>query len=206
MSPKNPYDQAIDRFEALNAAIMTPTTNARDVIKQAGLPLSSGYRILTQFEQRGFAKRDTAGRYLRGDVAWQIGMAAFGFGSGMAAVLPLVRYLRTQTLRTAFIGVRQRQKIHVGPFSKGRGAEFVSDPQTSYEFTSWPDDALDIELRGQPYRLFWAAFGQSAPDIEAGLAVISRPVPDLERQAVANQVRAAAQMAMAARALTGEHI
>lgn len=206
MSSKTPYQRAVDRFESLNAELIAPTENARDVIKRADLPLSTGYRMLTGFEQRGFARRDADGHYLRGDAAWQVGMAAFGFGAGLEAILPLVRYLRAQTARTAFLGLYMNETVHVGPFSRGRGAEFVTAPLKTYSVGSLPEDAIDVSMTDAPYRLFWASFGQTKSGAQAGMAVLSRPASSLEKGVLANQVRAVAQMARAARAIEEERL
>lgn len=208
MTAYDPYAHAVDRFEALcNSVISDRAETPRQLVLNAGIPKSSGYRALNALEKNGFLSRDSKGDYLRGDVAWQVGLAAWGFGRGLNAVLPLVRYLRAQTRRTACLCVVNEGRFHIGPFSLAQGRGHIRPPSASMSFWAEPEapDLLELESSAGRLSAIWAPTTSSKAACVAGFAILTRDVPPARRIAFVTHVRAVAQMARAARALEESH-
>ena len=204
MTSHNPYEHALDRFEAMcNSVISGPAHSPRQLVISAGMPKSTGYRMLSTLENAGFLSRDSNGDFLRGDVAWHIGLAAWGFGQGRTAVLPLVRYLRAQTRRTACFCVVNEGVMYVGPFSLAQGSDQVFPTAASFGFWAEPETPEYLELEGGSgvISAIWAPTTNSKASCVAGFAVLTRGESPARRSALSTQVRTVAQMARAARAL-----
>lgn len=204
MTAHDPYEEAVDRFEALaNSVLSQAAETPRQLIMHSEIPKSTGYRAIGALEKTGFLSRDANGDYLRGDVAWQIGLTAWGFGRGHNAVLPLVRYLRAQTRRTACFCVLSGGMFHVGPFSVARGSDHVFPSRPTLPFRGDPGHPEHLELDSDGTRIsaVWAPTTSRKALHVAGFAILARSVVDSHRNALVTQVRAVAQMARAARAL-----
>lgn len=204
MTSRNPYEQALDRFEAMcHSVISGPANTPRQLVLNTGTPKSTGYRMLGALENEGFLSRDSNGDYLRGDVAWHIGLAAWGFGRGRNAVLPLVRYLRAQTRRTACFCVVSEGVLHIGPFSLARGSGQIIPSTASLNFWAEPEtpEYLELESGSGMISAVWAPTTNSKASRVAGFAVLTRGETPARRSALNTQVRTVAQMARAARAL-----
>lgn len=142
--PEPPYRRALATFDALAAApLEAGFAGPRALARSVGLAPTSGYRAVAQAEAAGLLTRDADGVYQRGPDACRIGLSALGFGMFAAASQPVLLRLRRAVRMTAFLGVVQDLQLRVGPFSMGRGTEYLlPDPQVALSAApSWSGDA-----------------------------------------------------------------
>ncbi|WP_299627927.1 hypothetical protein [uncultured Tateyamaria sp.] len=128
-----PYSRSVAAFEALVCAVQdqhfsTPAA----LVRQSGLPTSSGYRHLTAVEGDGLLARDRSGAYVVGPTALRIGLSAFGVGQLAVLAPPILLRLREVTGRTVFLAVRSGNNFTICAFSLGRTKR---DPAPSRVFT-----------------------------------------------------------------------
>jgi len=127
----DPYTKAIEQVSRLlEEVVRYPHQSARSLSKACDLSPSSGYRMIKAMETQGFLTRDGAGEWVRGAQALQVGLNAWGVGTLGYASEPVLNRLRQNSQSTAFIGALQHGKLWVGPFSLGRGANYLY-PQSS---------------------------------------------------------------------------
>ena len=120
------YDRAVRRFLDLETAPLRATYySPRALAMSCGLPANSGYRATYAMESARLFRRDSAGAYLRGDLAGRIGLSALGIGELAVVALPVLEQLRRDTGLTALLCRQHDGAILSGPFAFGRGARFV---------------------------------------------------------------------------------
>ncbi|NRA19828.1 MAG: hypothetical protein HRU05_05050 [Oceanospirillaceae bacterium] len=122
----DPYTKAIAQItRVLEEVVRYPHQSARSLSKACQLSPSSGYRMIKAMETQGFLNRDGAGEWVRGAQVLQVGLNAWGVGGLGYASEPVLNRLRQNSQCTAFIGALQLGKLWVGPFSLGRGANYL---------------------------------------------------------------------------------
>lgn len=131
----DPYTKAIEQVSRLlEEVVRYPHQSARSLSKACQLSPSSGYRLIKAMETQGFLNRDDAGEWVRGAQALQVGLNAWGVGTLGYASEPVLNRLRQNSQCTAFIGALQQGELWVGPFSLGRGGNYLY-PQNSGGYT-----------------------------------------------------------------------
>ena len=186
------YDRAVRRFLDLAAAPLRATHySPRALAMSCGLPANSGYRATYAMESVRLLRRDSAGAYLRGDLAGRIGLSALGIGELAVVALPVLEQLRRDTGLTALLGRQQEGGILVGPFAFGRGARFVVPHVQRLEVLRrepGPDLFEMRVLRNGPedHWLLSHPIGPAAPDRLALVGLLGRSdlkAPQADRQA-----------------------
>ncbi len=120
------YAKAIGNFARLAGAAASHRHNRRrQLALDAGLPPSSGYRAVAVLEGARFLARDLDGVYAPGPQLWRVGLNAWGLGGLHPGIEPVLARLRRDTRRSAFLGAAVGRQLWVGPYSTGRGYDFV---------------------------------------------------------------------------------
>ncbi|RYG90288.1 hypothetical protein EU803_13745 [Loktanella sp. IMCC34160] len=129
--------------------------------QEAGIARSTAARDLLVLEQRKFLARDSYGDPVLGSEAWRVGYSAWGHGDAGPMAATIVRYLRVQTRRTAFLGVVTGKELTLLAFSLGRGNDYTApDRNASYLLHR----KIDTETRG-------AVHGMSSSASPAGFSI-----------------------------------
>lgn len=148
MTETSPHVRSVALFGALaKAPVAQHCQCPADVLAQIGRARATGYRALSEAEAAGLLQRDIQQSYRRGLVARRIGFSALGFGDLADVAEPLLTDLREAMRLTALIGVAQGRTFHVGPFSLGRGIEFLRpDPRYDMPMPETGDASVDWTL------------------------------------------------------------
>ncbi|WP_282060762.1 helix-turn-helix domain-containing protein [Roseobacter litoralis] len=144
MTHGNAYLKAVDRFDALMVAKQDEAGTSKSALARvADIPVPTAHRYLNALERNQVLSRDIHGAYVRGASGWSIVFSAWGFGDVAPINVPIIRYLRAQTHRTAFWAMSQAGQLQIGPFLAGRSASFrrpegngsyrICVPQTAQE-------------------------------------------------------------------------
>jgi hypothetical protein len=129
----NSYSRAVDRFLSLaQSPVQQAIDNPRALSRNTSIATSTGYRSVAALESAGILARDLGGEYLRGPDAMRIGLSAWGLGRIAGAVDPVLSQLRRETGRTAFLGMLDDTNLVCGPFSLGRGPDFILPEVAGY--------------------------------------------------------------------------
>lgn len=130
------YSRSVELFEALlDAPVSRLCFRPVDVLDSIGRAKSTGYRVLTEAEAIGLVQRDLQGNYCRGPTARRIGFRALGCGELSDIPGPLLPRLRGMLDLTVALGAVRQSELNIGPFSLGRGSQFVR-PDRSYTIVS----------------------------------------------------------------------
>ncbi len=122
----DPYAKAIGSFlNLVEASASHRHDRPRRLALDSGLPPSSGYRAIATLEATQFLARDLDGVYAPGRQLWRVGLNAWGLGALFPGIEPVLARLRRDTRRTAFAGIVAGREVSVGPYSSGRGYDFV---------------------------------------------------------------------------------
>ena len=122
----NSHARAVAAFARLaNAPGQSSIGGPAALSRAAGLPQSSGYRAAGQAEAAGLLVRDTEGVYRAGPAAIRIGLSALGFGDLSYFAEPILVETRYSVGATACLAVLAGDKLKVGPWSTGRGRDYV---------------------------------------------------------------------------------
>lgn len=144
------YAKAIGNFVRFaDAAASHRHNRPRRLALDAGLPPSSGYRAIAVLEAARFLARDLDGVYAPGPQLWRVGLNAWGLGGLHPGVEPVLARLRRDTRRSAFLGVVVGRQLWVGPYSTGRGYDFVvpEDPVLDVEVITKNEGVTRMRLR-----------------------------------------------------------
>lgn len=124
---QNSYDRAVSRFaDLLEGANAARGSSVNQVSIWTGLPKSTAYRHFETLEQLRITNRAPSGDTILGDLGWHIGFSAWGFGDVSPFAAATVRYLRTQSRRTSFLGVLNDRTLQITAHSASRGLSFRS--------------------------------------------------------------------------------
>jgi hypothetical protein len=122
----DPYGKAIRNFAGITGVAASKRIDRpRRLAVTAGLPPSTGYRAIATLEAAGFLTRDLAGIYAPGPELWRVGMNAWGLGELHSRTEPVLNRLRRDARLTAFFGVISGRDLQIGPYSTGRGYDYL---------------------------------------------------------------------------------
>ncbi len=131
----NSHAKAVAAFAALTRAPgLSPVDGPAALSRAAGLPASSGHRVAARAETAGLLVRDTEGVYRAGPTAIRIGMSALGFGDLSYVAEPILVDTRRSVGLTACLAIRTSDRLVIGPWSAGRGRDFVR-PAPQYHWS-----------------------------------------------------------------------
>lgn len=147
---KNPYEEAVARFEALLAVSAADNRLSRHrKTAQAGIPKSTGYRLFEAMEYERLLSQNSAGDFSLGDLGWRIGLSAWGFGDVSPFVPVTVRYLKTHARRLAFLGVLVQDNLHLTAYSSNRGMSFRPVSEDGIYMLSGPEATSQRTVRAR---------------------------------------------------------
>lgn len=127
------YEKAVQHFDdVVDAPITKLCAKPADLTHALNRSSSTNFRAVAEAEANGLLRRDLKNHYARGALARRIGFSAFGIGQLSDVVEPLLIDLRERTRRTSVIIVQKGDQVFVGPFSLGRGPEYVRPEQTYF--------------------------------------------------------------------------
>jgi hypothetical protein len=129
---QSPHNRAVSLFGDL---VQTPARRLiqrpSDLCRIAGRAPSTGYRVIAEAETLGLLKRGIDLTYSPGSLALRIGFSAAGFGELADVAEPVLTELREVARLTSVLAVVENGNLMIGPYSLGRGVEFLR-PEPAY--------------------------------------------------------------------------
>lgn len=127
----NSYHKAIDRFESLLELARSREIDTPYKLAQAsGIPQSTAYRQIAQLEELRLISRDMQGVFMIGLEALILSNRAWDFHDIEVLAEPILRFIRIQTRKTAFVGFVADGEVQLGLYSIGLGSRFKKPNRT----------------------------------------------------------------------------
>lgn len=121
----NSYHKAIDRFESLLEMARSREIDTPYKMAQAsGIPQSTAYRQIALLEEMRLISRDVQGRFMIGPETLRLSNQAWQVQDIEVLAEPILRFVRIQTRKTAFLGFVADGAIQLGAYSIGLGSSF----------------------------------------------------------------------------------
>ena len=145
-----PYARAVELFASLvTAPVDGHCRKPADLTRSLGRAPATAFRVVREAEASGLVQRDMHQSYRRGLVAHRIGFSALGFGDLADVAEPVLMDLREKTRLTSLIAFACDHTLKTGPFSLGRGPEFLR-PARSYVMGDVLPPTKGVAMRLQP--------------------------------------------------------
>lgn len=122
----SPHERAVALFSAMvDAPVAALCQRPVDLARPLGRASATAYRMVAEAETSGILQRDMHQSYRKGLIARQIGFSALGFGDLADLAEPILVNLREMTRLTALFAVAEKNLLHIGPYSLGRGPDYL---------------------------------------------------------------------------------